>query len=619
MILLFLKTLIVIVSVLGFYKIVIEKETFFEANRIYLILGLILIFALPFVTLPKLIENQGVVSNLLEFNQNTTDKDEPTILNSHPIEVFEKNKSVVTDRPVDNNTVEVVKVSSPTNFTDWMFYVYLFGVIVLSINLISQMLNLLIKVARSKDKIKDTDGTIINSTFVKEPCSFFNYIFINPDKYEYEVYEQIIAHEKIHVQKRHTIDLLLSELAVIFLWFNPFIWLFRKEIEKNIEYQTDNLILDTETTDKASYQMNLLKIATFNKPLTITTNYNQSLIKQRILKMNMKRSNPHSYWKYAFTMPLFFTVLLFLNKPHTSLAQENPLETQLDHYQISTINENDPECIALLDAVRSSDIKGVRAILNSTNANCVDDDSGYTEYEKNGTKWSVKKSMTPLSSVARTGNLEIAELLVLKGADVNLNIEREETPLIAAAAYGHINLIKYFFAQGAELNSSSPKFGNALIIAANKGHIETVKFLITNGAKVNQIFPNHGNALIAASHNGYIKIVKYLLTLDININAQNNGYGSALISAARNGHNDVITLLIENGANINAQTNGSGSALVAAARNGHLSTVKLLTARGVDVNLYTKGFGTALEAASKHNHNDIVTFLNSKGAKHIYN
>lgn len=617
MILLFLKTLVVIISVLTFYKIVIEKETFFEANRIYLILGLILIFVLPFVTLPKLIENQGVVSNLIEINQNAKDKDKSIILNTAPIEIFDKNKSVVTNRSDDNKTVEVVEVSSQTSFTDWMFYVYLFGVIVLSINLISQVLNLLIKIARSQDKIKDTDGTIINSTFVKEPCSFFNYIFINPEQYEYDVYEQIIAHEKIHVKKRHTIDLLLSEIAVIFLWFNPFIWLFRKEIEKNIEYQTDNLIL--VTTDKDSYQMNLLKIATFNKPLTITTNYNQSLIKQRILKMNKKRSNPNSYWKYAFTMPLFFTVLLFLNKPHTSLALENPLETQLDNYQISTVAENDPECIALLDAVRSSDIKGVRAILNSTNANCVDDDPGYNEYENNGTKWSIKKSMTPLSSVARTGNLEIAELLVLKGADVNLNIEREETPLIAAAAYGHINLIKYFFDQGADLNSSSPKFGNALIIAANRGHIETVKFLITNGAKVNEIFPNHGNALIAASHNGYIKIVKYLLTLDVDINAQNNGYGSALISAARNGHNNVVILLIENGSNINAQTNGSGSALIAAARNGHLSTVKLLIEKGVDVNLYTKGFGTALAAASKHDHNDIVTYLISKGAKHIYN
>jgi len=617
MILPFLKTLVVILAVLVFYKTVIEKESFFATNRIYLILGLILTFALPFVTLPKLIENQGVFSNLVTISQNVNDNSNSIILNTTPIEVLDTNKPIDTDASGVNKTEEVMEVSSKTSFTDWLFYGYLFGVIVLSINLISQVLNLLIKIIRSKDKIRDTDGTIINSSFVKEPCSFFNYIFINPDEYEHEIYEQIIAHEKIHVKKKHTIDLLLSEIAVVLLWFNPLIWLFRKEVEKNIEYQTDNLILDTNTADKDSYQMNLLKIASFNKPLSITTNYNQSLIKQRILKMNKKKSNPHSYWKYAFAMPLFFTVLLFLNKPYSALAQNDSVETELNS-ETSTVLVNNLECKGLLDAVRSGDINKVKATLSATNTNCIAINPGYDEYTKNGVKWRVEKAKTPLSAATRTGNLEIVKLLISKGGDIKRNINGEGTPLITAAAFDHINLIEYFLAQGANPNSSSAKYGNALIIAANKGHIETVKFLITKGARVNEIFTNHGSALIAASHNGHIETIKYLLLNDADINAQNNAYGSALISAARNGHNGVVALLLENGANINAQTNGSGSALVSAARNGHLQTVKLLIEKGADANLYTKGFGTALEAASKQEHNEIVAHLISKGAKHIY-
>jgi len=618
MILLLLKMSIVILIALLFYKIVIEKESFFTTNRIYLILGLILTFALPFVTLPKLIENQGVISNLIETNQNTIDNSQPITINTTPIEVFNKNEPIDSDTSVDNRTVEVMEVSSQTSFTDWLFYGYLFGVIILSINLISQVLSLLIKIIRSKDKIRDTDGTIINSSFVKEPCSFFNYIFINPDEYEYEIYEQIIAHEKIHVKKRHTIDLLLSEIAVIFLWFNPFIWLFRKEVEKNIEYQTDNLILDTNTADKDSYQMNLLKIATFNKPLTITTNYNQSLIKQRILKMNTKRSNPHSYWKYAFAMPLFFMTLLFLNKPYISLARENRMEIQSSNGRNTVIEANNSECKALIDAVRSIDINSVKAILNSTNVNCIDTNPGYDEYIKKDIKWQIEKAKTPLSAAARTGNVEMAKLLIFKGAEVNRNIDGEGTPLIVAAAFDHLNLIKYFYAQGVDLNSWSPKYGNALIIAANKGHIETVQFLIVNGAKADQIFPRHGSALIAASNNGHIEIVKYLLAQNVDINAHNDGYGSALVTAARNGYDNIVALLIENGININAQTKGHGTALVTAAKNGHLNTVKLLIERGADVNLFTNSFGTALAAASKNKHNDIVTYLISKGAKHIY-
>ena len=85
---------------------------------------------------------------------------------------------------------------------------------ILSLNLLTQIGSLLFQIIRSKDKIKDTDATIINSTSIKEPCSFFNYIFINPEQYEFEIYEQIIAHEKIHVKKKHSLDLLLSENVV---------------------------------------------------------------------------------------------------------------------------------------------------------------------------------------------------------------------------------------------------------------------------------------------------------------------------------------------------------------------------------------------------------------------
>jgi hypothetical protein len=158
---------------------------------------------------------------------------------------------------------------------------------------------------------------IVNLESKQAPCSFFNFIFICPEGYEYETYEQIIAHEKHHANAAHSLDLILAEIAVIILWFNPLIWLYKREIEKNLEYDTDFVLLHKEEVPKDQYQFNLLQIAVPNKPLSITTNYNQSLLKQRILMMNSKKSNLGSYWKYSFIAPLLLGTLLFLNKPAT--------------------------------------------------------------------------------------------------------------------------------------------------------------------------------------------------------------------------------------------------------------------------------------------------------------
>ncbi|MDQ4141248.1 MAG: hypothetical protein M3142_12090 [Bacteroidota bacterium] len=131
-----------------------------------------------------------------------------------------------------------------------------------------------------------------------------------------------MTHEKIHVRLKHSFDLLLAEIAVIVLWFNPIAWLFKREIEKNNEYQTDAMLLLNEPVNPLQYQLNLLQIAAPNKPLSITTNYNQSLLKQRILMMNAKKSAPGSYWKYGFLVPLFFGTVLMMNEPASS--QELP-------------------------------------------------------------------------------------------------------------------------------------------------------------------------------------------------------------------------------------------------------------------------------------------------------
>ncbi|WP_210464794.1 M56 family metallopeptidase [Rufibacter roseolus] len=349
-----LKVSFVIGVVFLFYKTVLQQESFFSTNRMYLLCGITLAFALPFVTLPKLVDNQGFISEALKVTQ-TAEAEAASVLRpksenqaqnrlSTGKENLAPNRETAPEevlsprQPVVTATTPTAEVEAPTTWVFWLVLLYLFGVAVCGLNLLFQIAGTLLKAIRSQDRIEDGDYVIVNVESKQAPCSFFKYIFIHPDDYDFETYEQIIAHEKIHVRQNHTLDLLLAEVAVILLWFNPFMWYFKKEVEKNLEYQTDALLLEKEEVSKTQYQFNLLQIACPNKPLSITTNYNQSLLKQRIFMMNAKKSTPHAFWKYTFLAPMVFGTLLLLNKPATS---QTILEDVSDAY--STVASRLPQ------------------------------------------------------------------------------------------------------------------------------------------------------------------------------------------------------------------------------------------------------------------------------------
>lgn len=311
-----------------FYKVLLQRESFFSANRFYLVGCLVLAFTLPFVRLPALIHHQGYLATV--WLQNSTAEESSTRLKLNQLPVRNATQETAAIPPVNASkpiypNPEPVQKDNPEpvaktgySFAYWLFIFYVFGVAIFGGRLLLQLGIILFRIRQSSDKIQDGNLVIVNTTERQAPCSFFHYVFIYADDYDFETYEHIIEHEKIHARLGHSFDLLLAEVAAIFLWINPFIWLLKREIEKNNEYQTDAFMVEKVRVDKQQYQLNLLQIAVPNRPLSITTNYNQSLIKQRIMMMNAKRSTPHAYWKYSFLVPVFFGTLLLLNKPASS-------------------------------------------------------------------------------------------------------------------------------------------------------------------------------------------------------------------------------------------------------------------------------------------------------------
>ncbi len=563
------KVSLVLIVLWAFYKLLLERESFFTVNRVYLLGSLFLAFLLPYVSLPELVNNQGVVSSLIE--ETTT----ATVSKEYFDEMQSgESTTVAGSSGVEKEfDVQVAPISNKKGIVFWMSLFYGFGVLVLTLHLISQFANIRRKIDRGTHKIRDGSTTIIHSKNIFEPCSFFNFIFINPEKYDSETYEQILEHERVHVNRLHSIDLLLAEIAIVFLWFNPFVWLFRKEIEKNIEYQTDDILLNSTLVQPEDYQMNLLTIATYQKPLSITSNYNQSLIKKRIIMMNKKKSNGHSYWKYAFIAPTLLVTLLLLNQPFTLQSQE-PTETAFvdgdeeNNYE----NEFDDDLVPFLRAVRSGDYSAVqRMIEKGSDVNLIQRGEG-----------------TPLTMAIKHEEHRITKLLLEKGADPNLGTDSDGYPLWMASRKGDIALVKMLLEAGADVNTKFRGDGSALIQACKQGHVKMVQFLIENKADVNMPVIGDGNPLIMASKGGYLQIVEYLISKGAEVNNEVKGDETPLISASEQGHLKTVEFLVENGADVNKECKEE-----------------------VDGKIRVR---TALKMAEMKGHDEVVTYLLSKGA-----
>jgi len=296
-----LYTALILSACFAFYKLLLQKETFFHLNRYILLSCMVLAFILPLVPVPQQLSFRKI------------DAEKNTTLVKAPVENLSSTavKEPTVQPTLTEQTKQVINVDV---LLQCLVYLYWFGVVIFGLNFLMQAVILLLR-ANSKSVIQDGKFRIVEITGDKAPCSFGNNIFINPEKYEWETYSQILLHEKIHIEQKHTIDLLLAEIVLIFQWFNPFAWQWRKALETNLEFLTDDQMLQQDNVEKESYQFSLLQVAAPQFPLSLTTNYNQSLLKKRIIMMNSKKSNVHTTWKYFFLVPLMVLFACLFNQP----------------------------------------------------------------------------------------------------------------------------------------------------------------------------------------------------------------------------------------------------------------------------------------------------------------
>ncbi len=141
---------------------------------------------------------------------------------------------------------------------------------------------------------------------------FSGIFFITQTKFNPLELEAILKHERAHSTQKHSLDLLIAHLVTIVMWANPFSWLYKKNIEQNLEFLADDTAIQSVASDRA-YKYALLKVSGNQFFTPITNNFYSSLIKKRIVMLHKSKSHKRNLLKMALILPALAIFLLSFN------------------------------------------------------------------------------------------------------------------------------------------------------------------------------------------------------------------------------------------------------------------------------------------------------------------
>ncbi len=259
------------------YKLFLERDTFFESNRWFLLIGLVSSFIIPFLVIP----------------------------------IYVEQTSIDLSQYVFSNQIPQQNTEKPFNVLDYLPFVYLTGFVFFSVRFIFQFFSLALVILKNKGE-RNGSYVYIKTTNNVSPFSFFNWIVFNPDQFRKHELEQIITHEKAHANQSHSLDILLTHLSCTVLWFNPFIWFYNKDLKQNLEFIADKITAN-KTECKKSYQYTLLKTSVPTHQMALSNNFYNSLIKKRIVMLHKSKSKKINQLKYTLVIPVLALFLMSFN------------------------------------------------------------------------------------------------------------------------------------------------------------------------------------------------------------------------------------------------------------------------------------------------------------------
>lgn len=262
---------------LAVYDLFLKKKTFFNLNRAYLLITPILSLVLPFISLGFIQQNI-------------------------PQEYYVELPALM----LGEDTSETAATSY-----SWLVIlrnIWIAGMVLSGVVFGFKIWNIIkLKLSSTRQLIHGNRVVILPNT--DTAFSFLNTIYLGEDISELNK-SSIVAHEKVHIEQKHSLDLLLFEFLRIVLWFNPLVYLFQNRVSVLQEY-----IADAEVSSKNSkkeYYQNLLSEVFQTQDLSfINTFFKESLIKKRIIMLQKTKSPRGRMMKYLLLFPMLGAMLIY--------------------------------------------------------------------------------------------------------------------------------------------------------------------------------------------------------------------------------------------------------------------------------------------------------------------
>jgi len=124
--------------------------------------------------------------------------------------------------------------------------------------------------------------------------------------------KEILTHELTHVRQLHSFDVLVSEILTIVFWFNPCVWLLKREIRHNLEFLADHQVIESGF-DSKNYQYHLLQLSYQTPEVKLGNKFNVSPLKKRIIMMNQQKTSKAGLLKYSLIVPLALALIISSN------------------------------------------------------------------------------------------------------------------------------------------------------------------------------------------------------------------------------------------------------------------------------------------------------------------
>ena len=354
-----LKVAVLIAAFYFCYRLLMERETMHRLNRIVLLSSILLSLVLPLcvITLHETIEVE-------------------------PIQVVDHPELVITEfGPISaENSVTPSIETNKMNFVKYLFQPSIIFAIFI-IGLVCRLLYIANSYRHLRRMIKDSeqhsleDGvTLAVVDLPVAPFSWMHTIVLSRIDYE-ECNPSILAHERGHIQQHHSWDIVFVEVLTALQWFNPVVWLLRRDLRTVHEYEADASVLSSGS-DMSQYIQLLMRKAMGTKACILANGINNSTIKKRINMMLLTKSPRYNSLKLLALLPIVGITLALNAKTVTDVIYKNdepqkqvPVKKGKKNATIKTGSNQGINVIEIVEPKSDDELKSYDTTLGETEPN----------------------------------------------------------------------------------------------------------------------------------------------------------------------------------------------------------------------------------------------------------